>query len=108
MIFGYFGLAALFYFMYGSNNSVGNKTGWSALLEETNTRNSDDFDYNSEHNAAEVAASVSDALTSLSGRYSSDYNSSFTVRLVSTSDGSHRGSGSVHRSSAIMEPSGES
>jgi hypothetical protein len=108
MIFGYFGLAAFFYFLYGSSHSVGNQTGWSALLEETNTRNSDDFDYSSEHNPVSAEASTTEARASLSGRYSADYNSSFTVRLVSASDGSQRGSGSVHRNSAgLMESLGE-
>lgn len=45
MIFGYFGLAALFYFIYGVKNSVGNTSGWAALLGETHVTDAADFDY---------------------------------------------------------------
>ena len=35
MIFGYFGLAVVFYFTYGIEHSVGNKTGWTPLLRRS-------------------------------------------------------------------------
>ena len=33
LIFGYIGLAVLFYFCYGVQNSVGNANGWAKLLK---------------------------------------------------------------------------
>ena len=44
MIFGYFGLATVVYFIYGVKNSVGNTTGWSALLNEVHLSDQDDID----------------------------------------------------------------
>ncbi len=38
MIFGYIALAILFYFSYGIRHSEGNKSGWSALLAESERR----------------------------------------------------------------------
>jgi hypothetical protein len=35
MIFGYFGLAVAFYFSYGLHHSVGNNTGWAALMRRS-------------------------------------------------------------------------
>jgi amino acid permease len=35
MIFGYFGLAGVFYFGYGIHHSKGNNTGWREILDET-------------------------------------------------------------------------
>lgn len=35
MIFGYFGLAVVFYFTYGLQHSVGNNTAWAALMRRS-------------------------------------------------------------------------
>ena len=35
MIFGYFGLAVLFYYSYSVHHSVGNKTGWADLMRRS-------------------------------------------------------------------------
>jgi hypothetical protein len=45
MIFSYFGLATAVYFIYGVKHSVGNTTGWSALLGETHVSDQDDYSY---------------------------------------------------------------
>jgi hypothetical protein len=81
MIFGYFALAATFYFYYGVSNSVGNNSGWATLLSETGVRDQEDFDYTNEFSSHDEGA----ARSSLSGRLSNtDYSSHLKVTLLSS------------------------
>lgn len=75
MIFGYFGLATLFYCFYGVNNSVGNRDGWADLLGETRVSDLEDFDYNT--------AILGDGEVAREGNRSKDFNSAIRVRLIS-------------------------
>jgi hypothetical protein len=75
MIFGYFGLATLFYCFYGIQNSVGNRDGWADLLGEVPVSDFDDFDYNT--------AILGDGEGGREGNRSKDFNSAIRVRLIS-------------------------
>ncbi len=98
MIFGYFGLATIFYFYYGIDNSVGNTTGWSQLLGETHVSDADDFEYDcdeptsigdmSSHSVLidEIGVERGSLGSSASRKAStgSDYNSHLRVRLLNS------------------------
>lgn len=99
MIFGYFGLATLFYLCYGIENSVGNSTGWSQLLGETHVSDTDDFEYNengttsigdiSSHSVLidEIGndrGSITSLASSRKASSGSDYNNHLRVRLMNS------------------------